>query len=92
MIAKNREYAQLLTSLFRIRKIHKTYLAICEGEFQNNSGELKHTLSRYEKNKKIDEVAKTYFKVLDKNSNTTFLSLKSCYWKKTSNKKTTFVM
>ena len=75
LIAKNREYAQLLTSLFRIRKIHKTYLAICEGEFQNNSGELKHTLSRYEKNKRKDEVAKTYFKVLDKNSNTTFLSL-----------------
>ena len=28
IIAKNREYAQLFTSLFRIRKIHKTYLAI----------------------------------------------------------------
>ncbi len=28
ILAKNREYAQLFTSLFRIRKIHKTYLAI----------------------------------------------------------------
>ena len=27
LIAKNRESAQFFTSLFRIRKIHKTYLA-----------------------------------------------------------------
>ena len=38
IIAKNRESAQLLTSLFRLRKVHKTYLAICQGEITNNSG------------------------------------------------------
>ena len=27
IIAKNRKYAQLFTSLFRIRKIHKTYIS-----------------------------------------------------------------
>ena len=32
IIAKHRESAQLLTSLFRLRKVHKTYLAICHGE------------------------------------------------------------
>ena len=32
IIAKNRKYAQLFTSLFRIRKIHKTYLAITYGK------------------------------------------------------------
>ena len=32
IIAKNRETAQLLTSLFRLRKVYKTYLAICNGE------------------------------------------------------------
>ena len=32
LIAKNRSYAQLLTTLFRLRKVHKTYLAICHGE------------------------------------------------------------
>ena len=32
LIAKNRESAQFFTSLFRIRKIHKTYLAIVKGE------------------------------------------------------------
>ena len=31
IIAKNRQTAQLLTSLFRLRKVHKTYLAICKG-------------------------------------------------------------
>jgi len=29
IIAKNRKYSQLFTSLFRIRKIHKSYLSIC---------------------------------------------------------------
>ena len=32
LIAKSRESAQFFTSLFRIRKIHKTYLAIVKGE------------------------------------------------------------
>ena len=34
IVAKNRKYAQLFTSLFRIRKIHKTYLGIVLGELQ----------------------------------------------------------
>ena len=37
IIAKNRETAQQLTSLFRIRKIHKTYLAITNGKLDKNS-------------------------------------------------------
>ena len=36
IMAKNRESAQLLTSLFRLRKVHKTYLAICHGELEKN--------------------------------------------------------
>ena len=39
IIAKNRESAQLLTSLFRLRKVHKTYLAVCHGEIEKKSGE-----------------------------------------------------
>ena len=39
-MAKNRESAQLLTSLFRLRKVHKTYLAICYGEVIKNNGQL----------------------------------------------------
>ncbi len=76
LIAKNRETASLLTSLFRLRKIHKTYLAICEGEFSNSSGELSHNLIRYEGRKKIIEKAQSYFKLLDKNQNLSLLELK----------------
>ena len=47
IIAKNRETAQLLTSLFRLRKVHKTYLAICHGEIEKKSGELNDDLIRY---------------------------------------------
>ena len=53
IIAKNRETAQLFTSLFRLRKVHKTYLAICHGELLKNSGEWNFDLTRYENNKAI---------------------------------------
>ena len=46
-MAKNREYAQLLTSLFRLRKVHKTYLAICHGKLKNNVGTWKNDLVSY---------------------------------------------
>ena len=75
-MAKNRETAQLLTSLFRLKKIHKTYLAICQGEINNNSGEWKDYLVRYEGNKPIKEEAKTIFKVLDKNSFCSLVEMK----------------
>ena len=52
IIAKNRQTAQLLTSLFRLRKVHKTYLAICDGELEKNSGEWVDELIRYDNGKK----------------------------------------
>ena len=76
IIAKNRETAQLLTSLFRLRKVHKTYLAICHGEIDKNSGEWSNDLVRYDNGKKIIENAKTTFKVIDKNSNSTLVEMK----------------
>ena len=76
IIAKKREMAQFLTSLFRLRKIHKTYLAICHGELEKNSGELNDDLIRYDNGKKIVEKAKTIFKVIDKNSEASLLELK----------------
>ena len=81
-MAKHRESAQLLTSLFRLRKVHKTYLAICHGEVQNNSGEWKNDLTRYEKNKPIIEKARTIYKVLDKNSICTLVEMKPITWRK----------
>ena len=76
LLAKNRETAQLLTSLFRLRKVHKTYLAICHGELEKDSGEWTEDLIRYDNGKKIIEKAKTLFKVLDKNSNSTLVEMK----------------
>ena len=76
IIAKNRETAQLLTSLFRMRKVHKTYLAICHGEIEKNSGQFNDNLIRYDNGKKIIEVAKTTYKVLDKNSICSLVELK----------------
>ena len=76
IIAKNRETAQLFTSLFRLRKVYKTYLAICHGELLKNSGEWNFDLTRYENNKPITEKARTIYKVLDKNSNCTLVEMK----------------
>jgi len=76
IMAKKRESAQLLTSLFRLRKVHKTYLAICHGELDNDSGEWNDDLIRYDGDKKIVEKAKTLFKVLDKNTEASLVELK----------------
>ena len=76
LMAKNRETAQLLTSLFRLRKVHKTYLAICHGELDKDKGEWSNDLVRYDNGKKIVENAKTIFKVIDKNSNSTLVEMK----------------
>ena len=76
IMAKNRETAQLLTSLFRLRKVHKTYLAICHGEIEKDSGEWNNDLIRYDNGKRIIEKAKTIFKVLDKNSNSSLVEMR----------------
>ena len=76
IMAKNRQTAQLLTSLFRLRKVHKTYLAICNGELEKNSGELVDELIRYDNGKKIIEKAKTIFRVIDKNSNSSLVEMR----------------
>ena len=76
IMAKSRESAQLLTSLFRLRKVHKTYLAICHGEIFKNSGEWNDDLIRYDGKKKIIEKAKTIYRVIDKNAEASLVELK----------------
>ena len=76
ILAKNRKTAQLLTSLFRLRKVHKTYLALCHGEIIEKKGILKNDLIKYEGKKKITESATSLYKVLDKNSNCSLVELK----------------
>ena len=76
IIAKSRETAQLLTSLFRLRKVYKTYLAICNGELiLIDKGVIKDDLIRFENKKKIIEKAETKYEILDKNNNATFIQL-----------------
>ena len=76
IVAKNREYAQLLTSLFRIRKIHKTYLAITHGTVKEGINLLHDNLITYEKNKKVIQKAISYLKILKSNNEYSFLELK----------------
>ena len=76
IISKNHNSARLLTTLFRLRKIHKTYLAVCHGQISKKKGELKNELITFENDKKKIEKAITYYKVLSETDSTSFLELK----------------
>ena len=76
IIAKNRETAQQLTTLFRIRKIHKTYLALSFGQIDKEKNVLDNKLLRYEGKKKIMERAITHYHAIDKNNKYTLFKLK----------------
>ena len=76
IVAKNRKYAQLFTSLFRIRKIHKTYLAITYGTVKQDINLLQDNLTTYEKNKKVIQKAISHLKILKSNDEYSFLELK----------------
>jgi 23S rRNA pseudouridine955/2504/2580 synthase len=76
IVAKTREYAQLFTSLFRIRKIHKIYLAVVYGEVSNEIKVLEDDLVLYEKERKIVQKATSYIKILKGNSEYSLLELR----------------
>ena len=76
IVAKKRNVAQQLTSLFRIRKIHKTYLALSFGQIDKQKDIIDNKLIRYEKNKKIFERAITHYQVVDTNKKFTLFKLK----------------
>ena len=75
IIAKNRKYAQLFTSLFRIRKIHKTYLAIVYGKVDKSIKVMKDDLIYYENNKKISQKAVSNIKIIKSNEGYSYLEL-----------------
>jgi 23S rRNA pseudouridine955/2504/2580 synthase len=75
IVAKNRSYAQLFTSLFRIRKIHKTYLGIIIGIPEKNKGTFKDDLLYFEGKKQITNSAITHYKVLDSAKNFSLILL-----------------
>ncbi len=75
IIAKNRKFAQLFTSLFRIRKIHKTYLALVHGKVTKSIKIMKDDLIYYENKKKIVQKAVSNLKVIKSNESYSFLEL-----------------
>ena len=75
IIAKNRKYAQLFTSLFRIRKIHKTYLAIVYGRVDKSLKVMKDDLIYYENNKKFFQKAVSNIKIIKSNEGYSYLEL-----------------
>ena len=75
IIAKNRKFAQLFTSLFRIRKIHKTYLALVYGKVNKSIKIMKDDLVYYENNKKNIQKAISNLKIIKSNENYSLLEL-----------------
>ena len=75
IVAKNRKFAQLFTSLFRIRKIHKTYLALVHGKVSKSIKVMKDDLIYYENNKRIIQKAISNLKVIKSNEGYSFLEL-----------------
>jgi len=92
IIAKNRETAQLLTSLFRLRKVHKSYLAICQGEIEQSKGTLINDLIKFENNKKVVEKAETVFNILDKNNSSSLVKMKPITGRKHQLRKQLFMI
>ncbi len=76
IIAKNRKYAQFFTTLFRIKKIHKSYLAITHGKILKTKETLKEDLIYYEKKKKITQKALTHLNLIKSNNLYSLVELK----------------
>ena len=75
IVAKNREYAQLFTSLFRIRKIHKTYIALTHGKISKDLKTLKDDLITIDNGKKIIQKAISHLRLLKTSSNFSYVEL-----------------
>jgi len=75
IIAKNRKYAQLFTSLFRIRKIHKTYLALAYGKINKSVKNMRDDLTYYENKKKIIQKAISNIKIIKSNDELSYVEL-----------------
>ena len=75
IVAKNREYAQLFTSLFRIRKIHKTYIALTYGKVSKSIKTLKDDLVTFDNGKKIIQKAISYLRLLKTSFDSSYVEL-----------------
>tara|TARA_A100001015_G_scaffold188159_1_gene209557 strand:- start:807 stop:1706 length:900 start_codon:yes stop_codon:yes gene_type:complete len=75
IIAKNRKFAQLFTTLFRIRKIHKTYLALAYGKINKSTKNMRDELTYIENKKKIIQKAITNIKIIKSNDELSYVEL-----------------
>ena len=75
IIAKNRKYAQLFTTLFRIRKIHKTYLALTYGKINKSIKSIRDELTYFENKKKITQKAISNIKIIKSNDELSYVEL-----------------
>ena len=75
IVAKTREYAQLFTSLFRIRKIHKTYIALTYGKVSEAVKTMEDNLITYDDKKKITQKAISHVKILKSSNDYTYVEL-----------------
>ena len=75
IVAKTREYAQLFTALFRIRKIHKTYIALTYGKVSSSINTLTDDLISYDNDKKIIQKAISHIRVIKSSSDYSYVEL-----------------
>ena len=75
IIAKNRKFAQLFTTLFRIRKIHKTYLALAYGKIHKSVKSIRDELTYFENKKKITQKAISNIKIIKSNDELSYVEL-----------------
>jgi 23S rRNA pseudouridine955/2504/2580 synthase len=75
IVAKTREYAQLFTSLFRIRKIHKTYIALTYGKVPKDIKTLKDNLMTIDNGKKSVQKAISHLRILKTTSDYSYVEL-----------------
>ena len=75
VVAKNRKFAQLFTSLFRIRKINKTYLGIVVGNLMKKKDTFIDELIYFEGRNKTVQKAITHYTVIDSSTNYSLLKL-----------------
>ena len=75
IVAKTREYAQLFTSLFRIRKIHKTYIALTYGKVSKDIKTMRDDLVTFDNDKKSIQKAISHLRVLKTSSDFSYVEL-----------------
>ncbi len=75
IVAKTREYAQLFTSLFRIRKIHKTYIALTHGKVSKDIKTLKDNLVTIDNGKRSIQKAISHLRILKTSTDFSYVEL-----------------